>query len=467
MFTLLCAISIQILKFYCKDRRLLFYMSRTLHLFGTDWCAMMVPIQVIRWYRMQCYDGTDSCAIVVPIRRYCHMKQNKSLFLWILEQMGYGKLEKCLNVVSDLLKDYRALQEDMTAKTYYTPEDYAEIMDAVIEYESELHDGEIKAYSSQMEDMSIKHHLFAKKWNELNLSTVVNSENQLVNLKVPNEQAKDSSLSLQLRKDALMKLYKKLAELLGNIKGEGSKRETILALGREQQDTIKDEILTDTALSVSELEDKIRCSEKIESLLQNLQMQIVSEFIDEYGKDIEQTITDFSNHGEKFEFTNDNIKNVNLSIHCELKGTYNTFPHQYFNEFRFKLYCITLKLAIAFNWMLKNQKSLPVVIDDVFNANDFENSIKLEQFAYFIKKMYNDKVLAKGFPADLQLILTTHDELVVDSFRRGYNGLECSDAANMKMDRFPLIVGRIYRLEEIDSFYPSKQTEFKSIYQYV
>ena len=33
---------------------------------------MMVPIQVIRWYRMQCYDGTDSCAIVVPFRRYCH-----------------------------------------------------------------------------------------------------------------------------------------------------------------------------------------------------------------------------------------------------------------------------------------------------------------------------------------------------------------------------------------------------------
>ena len=36
---------------------------------------MMVPIQVIRWYRMQCYDGTDSCATVVPIRRYCHMVQ--------------------------------------------------------------------------------------------------------------------------------------------------------------------------------------------------------------------------------------------------------------------------------------------------------------------------------------------------------------------------------------------------------
>lgn len=52
-------------------------MSRTLHLFGTDWGAMMVPIQVIRWYRMQCYDGTDSCAIVVPIRRYCHIILHK------------------------------------------------------------------------------------------------------------------------------------------------------------------------------------------------------------------------------------------------------------------------------------------------------------------------------------------------------------------------------------------------------
>ena len=80
MFTLLCAISMQNLKFYCKDRRLLFYMSRTLHLFGTDWCAMMVPIQVIRWYRMQCYDGTDSCAIVVPIRRYCHLTGDEDFY---------------------------------------------------------------------------------------------------------------------------------------------------------------------------------------------------------------------------------------------------------------------------------------------------------------------------------------------------------------------------------------------------
>ena len=41
---------------------------------------MMVPIQVIRWYRMQCYDGTDSCAIVVPFRRYCQLIQYRDAY---------------------------------------------------------------------------------------------------------------------------------------------------------------------------------------------------------------------------------------------------------------------------------------------------------------------------------------------------------------------------------------------------
>ena len=59
---------------------------------------MMVPIQVIRWYRMQCYDGTDSCAIVVPIRRYCH-------FLKLKEKLSgkiVGKWDGMEDVVSAL-----------------------------------------------------------------------------------------------------------------------------------------------------------------------------------------------------------------------------------------------------------------------------------------------------------------------------------------------------------------------------
>ena len=58
---------------------------------------MMVPIQVIRWYRMQCYDGTDSCAIVVPIRRYCQLKVLRKFINEIPE------LDNCL-IDSDYLE---------------------------------------------------------------------------------------------------------------------------------------------------------------------------------------------------------------------------------------------------------------------------------------------------------------------------------------------------------------------------
>ena len=53
-----------------------------------------------------------------------------------------------------------------------------------------------------------------------------------------------------------------------------------------------------------------------------------------------------------------------------------------------------MKIAIAYDWMLREKKALPIVIDDIFNASDFENSIKLEYFAYNIKKLYDDEFLA-------------------------------------------------------------------------
>lgn len=165
------------------------------------------------------------------------MKQEKNLFLWILEQMGYGKLEVCVNSISSLLADLKTRQETIKSNTFYSPEDYVEILNAVMEYEPNLHDAEIKSYSKQMEDTSTKHH-FANK-----------------------------------------------------------------------------------------LENQICSLEKVENILRKLQEQIVREFIDEHGKDIEQAMSDFSNHGEIFQFVKENIRKVNLLVHCDLKGYFNSSPH--------------------------------------------------------------------------------------------------------------------------------------------
>ena len=81
--------------------------------FGTNWCAIVVPIQVIRWYR-QCYNGTDSCAIVVQIRRYCHYRQSClqrciSFESYIKPQLSEGFLDsrKCCISFESYIKPQR------------------------------------------------------------------------------------------------------------------------------------------------------------------------------------------------------------------------------------------------------------------------------------------------------------------------------------------------------------------------
>ena len=60
---------------------------------------MMVPIQVIRWYRMQCYGGTDSCATVVPIRRYCHIRPIQNRIVVYLNNVSNKNISKFKNEI--------------------------------------------------------------------------------------------------------------------------------------------------------------------------------------------------------------------------------------------------------------------------------------------------------------------------------------------------------------------------------
>ena len=82
---------------------------------------MMVPIQVIRWYRMQCYDGTDSCATVVPNRRYCQMIQQFDTFVQLKSLYKAGlKLHK-LGLVK-----IKAIRFDMS---FYSPKEADEMFE--------------------------------------------------------------------------------------------------------------------------------------------------------------------------------------------------------------------------------------------------------------------------------------------------------------------------------------------------
>ncbi|MCF8459664.1 MAG: hypothetical protein K9G46_02985 [Flavobacteriales bacterium] len=85
--------------------------------------------------------------------------------------------------------------------------------------------------------------------------------------------------------------------------------------------------------------------------------------------------------------------------------------NKYFNTFHYRLFCTMVGISIAVASRKNTGINLPLVLDDVFYASDFENRTTIEEF---ITKLFE---LFKEFTPDkeLQLILFTHDQLIFES----------------------------------------------------
>lgn len=107
---------------------------------------------------------------------------------------------------------------------------------------------------------------------------------------------------------------------------------------------------------------------------------------------------------------------VTIKVTTEDGREYTTTPRRYLNTFRFRLYAVLLKIALALYYMKSNNCVAPIIIDDVFNASDFENSVSLSIFVSKIYEVYQE-VIDSDKP--LQLIILTHDQMMANSFQRG------------------------------------------------
>ncbi len=85
--------------------------------------------------------------------------------------------------------------------------------------------------------------------------------------------------------------------------------------------------------------------------------------------------------------------------------------NKYFNTFHYRLFCTMVGISIAIASRKNTGINLPLVLDDIFYASDFENRATIEGF---IKKMFS---IFKQFTPklELQLILFTHDQLIFES----------------------------------------------------
>jgi len=85
--------------------------------------------------------------------------------------------------------------------------------------------------------------------------------------------------------------------------------------------------------------------------------------------------------------------------------------NKYFNTFHYRLFSTMVGVSIAMASRINTKINLPLVLDDIFYASDFENRATVERF---IKELFD--IFNKYTPnLELQLILFTHDQLIFES----------------------------------------------------
>lgn len=206
--------------------------------------------------------------------------------------------------------------------------------------------------------------------------------------------------------------------------------EVLDMLGKESNLTeLSADIFWGTGLDglIAGMDEEVKILASVTNLIKKSCDDIVAGFVKEYGSFIEGMMTDFSivqNCQETFRFTHTSGW-LGLSISLSEKtGNISVAPREYLNTFRFKLYATSFRLAMALSHMKDRRIYLPVVIDDIFSASDFDNGNKLELFVYSLYRLYADQ---PEFCKPLQLVLFTHDEVVFNAFRRGASLKKSSD----------------------------------------
>jgi hypothetical protein len=112
-----------------------------------------------------------------------------------------------------------------------------------------------------------------------------------------------------------------------------------------------------------------------------------------------------------------NENKLKISISLQADGETLLSPRLYFNTFRFKLYCVALKLCMAYCAKSLNRCNFPMVIDDVFDSSDFENRYRIRNFIENLVNQHNLLDQAKAYP--LQFIFFTQDDLISEGVHRG------------------------------------------------
>lgn len=161
-----------------------------------------------------------------------------------------------------------------------------------------------------------------------------------------------------------------------------------------------------------------------------------------YKNFVEVILNYFSVNGEKYTLS---LTNSKLDILVEYEDidhqVVQKTPREYLNSFRFKLFNMSVKVAMAMAAMRINKIAHPIVFDDVFYSSDFENRGRVEEFIRRLFEAYKDNVKPHIDNKNLQVVFLTHDDIIMDAIREGIQSLEYT---------VPVQYGRLFDYREMN-----------------
>lgn len=275
------------------------------------------------------------------------------------------------------------------------------------------------------------------------------------------EESDIDDTQLNNRINTLVNLYKNLCNIFENIKPDISLIDKLhnisVKIERSAADIQKKYTATDPVYSLTK-----SLAQKINDTLNKIFNELKS--FEEFIKDC---MKDFLESNERFEinFSNNNHNalitvNNNVQRLVGANGSTNNpdevfraTPNEYFNTFRFKLFVVALKVSYTIFYMKQNRCYLPIIIDDVFNSNDFDNALQIHNFVEKIHKKYQEYI-NPGKKEDikpLQLIMFTHDEKILSAFIKGtQRSIENKHTGSHRTLKDICNIGRLYNYRAIE-----------------
>lgn len=371
-----------------------------------------------------------------------HQLGNKGndLRAYILSQLGYEELASLKDRLNNIKKEKQDDLKYNKNESDLNTEDYNEVIKHLVRYSKKevaktqldnikpfenIYNRDVILY--QTTDGS-KIYLFRSYWDRLRtLSSNIGSGGFVAKLDKTktDTQGNSSEKSSQELTEKIKLLYDKFEEGLKKCSELGEEG-MLNAITKLYQERVSLEIESGKkSLSETEIEKTEKVIAIIISIINKIEEKekaIIEQFKTERFIMLKEILKIFSNNdGELFikewEKLEDKEKLTIMIRKQTEKGDFEATPQEFFNSFRYKLYAVSFKIALAFMEMKLKNIRVPIVIDDVFNASDFENNIRLEYFVHNIYLAYS----SMNFKEPLQLIMLTHDEMVQAAFRKGAN----------------------------------------------